>query len=144
MRCTSPEVFPGKNISHLSLKLVVEHFCWPYRHRETPEMKGKSATTATATTATTPWSLWDMCGLLKRLRYAVGGGLTGHLLSRLPQLLPCCAPVVNTDSDRHMVKWNLSLPCSGVMWWPFRNTAPTSSDHSSSTRNSLCVRDTLN
>lgn len=54
-----------------------------------------------------------MCGFLERLRYAVVGGLTGYVLSRLLQLLPCCATVVNTDSDRHMVRWNLSLHCSG-------------------------------
>lgn len=51
-----------------------------------------------------------MCGLLKRLRHAMRGGLLGHLLSRAPEFLPCSATVVIPDSDRHMVEWKFKPP----------------------------------
>ena len=51
-----------------------------------------------------------MCGLSKRLRHAMRGGLLGHLLSGVPDLIPSCATVVIPDSDRHMVKWKFKPP----------------------------------
>lgn len=118
MKCTSPEVFPGKHILNPSLKLVVEHSCWPHRYELEKQLKRRENQKQQIPGV---YGHVKICGSLKRLRYAVGGGLIGHLLSRLPQLLPCCATVVNTDSDRHMVKWNLSLHRSNVMWRPFRH-----------------------
>lgn len=51
-----------------------------------------------------------MCGLLKRLRHAMRGGLLSHLLSRVPEFLSWCATVVIPDSDRHEVKWKFKPP----------------------------------
>jgi len=50
------------------------------------------------------------CGLLKMLGHAMMRGLLSHLLSRLPDFLPCCASVVIPDSDRHMEKWKFKPP----------------------------------
>lgn len=48
-------IFAGKHIWNPSIKVVMEHFCQPYRHKlgKTPNMKEKAA-------ATKPSSLWDV------------------------------------------------------------------------------------
>lgn len=43
------------------------------------------------------------------------GGLLRHLLSRVPEFLPCCATVVIPDFDRHSKTITVLVRCGGAL-----------------------------